>query len=346
MDPGQTERRIQTVCLLILSTVAIAAALYLLRTVMIPFVLALFIAFGLTPFIDLQMRYVRLPRWAAVMGTMILGFVILSVIGVLVSTSVSQLSANAGRYQAQIDQLVRRLAATLPLERLGIDAQTALNPLSKIPVESVGGFFMGITNAILGILSQSLLVMVFLLFMLIGGTGSALPADSVWNEVGVRIQRYIFAKVLVSAVTGALVSSVLAILGVDLSLVFGLFAFMLNFIPNVGSVIATLLPLPVVLVSPDISATVAVLAIAIPAVIQLVIGNVVEPRVMGTSLDLHPVAILLALILWGVLWGIVGMLLATPITAVMKILFEKMEITAPLGRLLAGRFETPTTNGD
>ena len=99
----------------------------------------------------------------------------------------------------------------------------------------------------------------------------------------------------------------------------------------------TFLPLPVVIASPDVSMAAAVLAIAIPGAIQLTIGNIIEPKVMGESLDLHPVAILLNLIIWGMLWGIVGMLLSTPILAVMKILFEKFEGTRPLAALLAGR---------
>ena len=69
----------------------------------------------------------------------------------------------------------------------------------------------------------------------------------------------------------------------------------------------------------------------------------IDPTLMGRSLDLHPVTILLALIVWGTLWGVVGMLLATPITAVMKILFEKMEITAPIAELLAGRLDGLTS---
>ena len=79
------------------------------------------------------------------------------------------------------------------------------------------------------------------------------------------------------------------------------------------------------------------LAIAVPAAIQAVMGNLVEPRMMGDSLDLHPVTILMSLIFWGMLWGVVGMLLATPITAVLKIFLERFEGTRPLANLLAGR---------
>jgi len=116
-------------------------------------------------------------------------------------------------------------------------------------------------------------------------------------------------------------------------------AFLLNFIPSIGSIVATLLPLPVVLVSPDVSGLTIILALVLPGAVQMFIGNVVEPKVMGDELDLHPVTILLSLMIWGAIWGIVGMLLATPIVAVMKIFFERSELTRPVADLLAGRLD-------
>jgi AI-2 transport protein TqsA len=182
-------------------------------------------------------------------------------------------------------------------------------------------------------------VAIFVVFMLIGsGTAASRPTGT-WAEVEVQTKRYIVYKALLSAFTGIAVGGVLWFLGVDLAMVFGLFAFLLNFIPSIGSIIATLLPLPVVLMSPDLSMTAAILAIAIPGAIQFTVGNVIEPKIMGDELDLHPVTILLTLIVWGMLWGIVGMLLATPITAVMKILFSKNEVTAPIADIMAGRLD-------
>ena len=179
-----------------------------------------------------------------------------------------------------------------------------------------------------------------MVYLLIGRETRQEGASStgIWSEIESRVERYIATKALLSGATGLLVGTVLAVLGVDLALVFGLFAFLLNFIPSVGSLIATLLPLPIVLMSPDVSVLVAVLAIGVPGGIQFTIGNVLEPKIMGDALDLHPVAILMALILWGMLWGVVGMLLATPITAMLKILFEQLEATRPAARVLAGRF--------
>ena len=81
----------------------------------------------------------------------------------------------------------------------------------------------------------------------------------------------------------------------------------------------------------------------LPGAIQLAVGNLVEPMVMGENLDLHPVTILMSLIFWGLLWGIVGMLLATPIMAVLKIIFSRLEITRPIAELLAGRLPQSVT---
>jgi AI-2 transport protein TqsA len=199
--------------------------------------------------------------------------------------------------------------------------------------------FLATTNAILELLSQSVLVLIFVIFLMIGGEGRRQAASGVWGEAEARVKRYLVAKAVISAATGTLVGLTLALLGVDLALVFGLFAFLLNFIPSIGSIIATLLPLPVVLLSPDLSTTAAVLAITVPGAIQIVVGSFVDPRVMGEALDLHPVVILIALIFWGMLWGIAGALLAVPITAVIKIALEKSEQARPITELMAGRLE-------
>jgi AI-2 transport protein TqsA len=337
MEPVLREQRLQTVCLLILSVIAIAIALVWLRPVMIPFVLASVFAIGLSPLIDLQTRYLRFPRPLAVLATLVIGVVLLSLIGAIISISVRELTSNVERYQAQIQVLLRQ--ATALLSYAGISADTVSNALVQVPIQTVSGMLMGTTNAVLGILSQGLLMLIFLVFLLLGGTTRGTSAGGMLGVVEARIRRYILTKVLLSALTGLLVGAVLMILGVDLALAFGLLAFLLNFVPSVGSIVATLLPLPVVLVSPDISMSTAILAVAIPAGIQLVLGNIVEPKIMGGSLDLHPVTILLALILWGMLWGIIGMLLATPLTAIMKIIFERIELTAPVAELLAGRLD-------
>ena len=86
-----------------------------------------------------------------------------------------------------------------------------------------------------------------------------------------------------------------------------------------------------------------ILALAIPGALQFAVGSLIEPKIMGESLDLHPVVILLGLIFFGMIWGIVGMILATPIVAVTKIVLDRIDVTAPVGRLLAGKLEPSDT---
>ena len=254
----------------------------------------------------------------------------------LVSTSVGQLAARADDYLQRLVQLLDVVVAAMP-GHFEDQARRAVDSLSDISLSTAGAILVTVTNELLSLLSSGLLVMIFVGFMLAGGSGLELTRNGFWNQVQSRIQRYIIVKSLVSALTGGLVGIILAVLGIDLALVFGVFAFLLNFIPSVGSVIATLLPLPVLIVSPDLSLTTCVLAILLPATVQFIVGNIVDPKLMGKTLDLHPVALLLALIVWGTIWGVVGMLLAAPITAILKIVFERMEITAPLAEFLAGR---------
>jgi AI-2 transport protein TqsA len=329
-----SDQRVQTLCLLILTAIAIGTALFFLRPVFIPFVLAVFFVFCLVPVIDAQVTHLRVRRPVAIVTTILLGCTLLVGLWVLIWNSVDQMTDNAEAYQSQFIQLIDDTAQRLPLERLGIEADE-VSSLLRLPRESAARIAGGLTSSIMNLLSNGLLVIIFMIFMLAGRW--APPEEGSFRaEVESGIKRYIITKVLVSGVTGVLVGSTLALLGVHMALVFGVLAFLLNFIPSIGSVIATLLPLPVVLLSPDLATTAKVLAIAIPGGIQFSVGNLIEPRIMGGSLNLHPVTVLLSLMFFGMIWGIVGMFLATPIAATLRIMLERSALTAPVGGLLGG----------
>jgi AI-2 transport protein TqsA len=338
------EARIRSVCLVVLTVIAVAAAIYWLKPVLIPFVLAVFVVLLLSPVIDLQIKYLRMPQPLALVTTLLLVIVLFGAVALLVTTSINQLAANAGAYEQQVSLLLERASEKLPdgIERLVPEGD--LKTLVRIPTSTIGAFLARTTNAILGLVSQSFVVFIFVMFLLLGGGGWARQETGTVAEVLGSIRRFLVVMAGISSATGLLVGSTLMLLDVPLAIVFGLLAFMLNFIPTMGSVIATLLPLPVVIISPEISTTTAVLAIGVPAVIQLVVGNIIAPKVMGDSLDLHPVAILMALIFWGMLWGIVGMLLAAPITGVIKLLLSKIPSMKPAAEIMAGRIsrESPT----
>ena len=338
-SPTPQASRTATVCLVILTTIAVAGALFWLRPVMIPFVLAVFVTLGLSAAVNFLEARLRVPGPLALPATLALGLVTFGAISTLVSASVGQLIGSAPAYTQQLAGLVDQALERLPLDRLGWVPESEIQRLAALPVAAARTLLSGTTNAILDLFSNSLLVLIFVVFLMLGASHGRRPTGT-WQEIESRIQGYLLLKGVISAVTGLLVGVVLAVLGVPFALGFGLFAFLLNFIPNIGSVLATLLPVPVVLMDPSLSAGAAALAIGVPALIQIGVGNFLEPKLMGDSLDLHPVVILMMLIFWGMLWGVAGMLLATPITATIKILFEKLPSTRPLAELMAGRIES------
>ena len=338
-DTTNPERRLQTVCLLILTAVAIGAALYMLRPVLIPFVLAVFLVYCLTPVIDVQVKSLHVPRSLAVITTILLGCLVLFGMWLLVWASVTQMTENAGAYEEHFKTLVKNTAERLPLERFGMEADD-LPAMVQLSHHTARGLVSRFISAIMSVLSNGLLVVIFMIFIVAGSSSVSARPGSIRAQVDEGVKRYILTKMLVSGATGILVGVTLALLGVKLAMVFGLLAFLLNFIPSIGSVVSTLLPLPVVmLMSPELSGFAKLMAIVIPGVIQFAIGSLIEPKIMGRSLDLHPVVVLLGLIFFGMIWGIIGMILATPIVAVTKIILDRIDVTAPIGQVLAGKLD-------
>jgi len=148
--------------------------------------------------------------------------------------------------------------------------------------------------------------------------------EKTFKDITSQVQRYIATKFMLSLLTGVLAGFVLWLFGVDFFIVWGVFAFLLNFIPNIGSVIAVILPALMTLVQFE-SFGYTVLVTAILITIQTIIGNGLEPKIFGDRLGLNPIVILLSLLLWGYIWGIMGMFLSVPLTAVAKIIMSNSQ---------------------
>jgi len=328
------DSRTQRLSLLILTVIAVGFALYFLRPVLLPLLFALFLYLCLTPLIDLQTRLLRMPYLLALTTTALLGTLLLLVIIGIAASAINRMAADVNIYQTQLNTLGERLSAAIPFERLGGYETKSYLRMSQ---DRIAGFISTAIYDFSGVISNSVFVLILTVFILIGRSG--VPSHGLILDLETRVQRYISRTVLLSALTGLLVGAVLAILGVRFALVFGLFAFLLNFIPVIGPVVATLLPLPIVLLSPELSLTARILALALPATIEFAMGQIVSPRVIGRSLALHPVTVLLFLLFFQMIWGVGGAFMSTPIAAVIKILFEHFPATRPWARLLAGDLE-------
>jgi AI-2 transport protein TqsA len=316
--------------LVILAAVALAAVLHYTQGVMIPFVLAIFVFILVSPVLDFQVIRLRFPRPIAVATTFLVVIVIIAVVCLLVTVAIQKFIATAAPYSNDSADLARELFSRVSDWGIEMDYGKIVNDL----VERLPSLLTTTLGKTFGLLSSAFLILVFVIFLL-AGRNPHVASSGVYADIDQKIRRYIGTKVLISALTGVLVWGTLELFGLKLAVVFGITAFLLNFIPNIGSIISTLLPIPVAVAQFQEPWTV-VLVVGIPGVIQTVIGNIIEPKLMGEGLNLHPVTILLTLSFWGLLWGIAGMFLAAPMTAVLRIILMQFDTLRPIGKLLAG----------
>jgi len=346
IQPTNEQTAIITVSLLILATVATGVALYWTGGLMVPFVMALFLSYLISPIVDTLQLRLRFPRALAVLVSFLVLLGLSAGVVLLIAGSFQELALKRDLYYERLD-LITSDVFHLP-ERAAL--AMGLEPSEVIPwhqyetaTDAVVGAIQNLpyvnllsdTASMLGsLVSDGFLVFIFSVYMVIGRNPTK-PSTGLFAQIDDKIKRYIVAKVAISAGTGFLVWFMLWCIGLDLALAFGMMSFLLNFIPTFGSIFATLLPLPVALVQFDSWGPV-LLVLLLPGLLQFMIGNVIEPLVMGESLNLHPVTVLLALIFWGLIWGTVGMILAVPMTAVITIVAERFQTTRPVAKLLSG----------
>ncbi len=158
------------------------------------------------------------------------------------------------------------------------------------------------------------------------------------NRIGKSISDYISLKTIVSLLTGILAYISLLFIGIDAPLFWSFLIFLLNYIPNIGSLIATVFPTIFAFFQFG-DLTHGFLVLGIVGSIQLAVGNIVEPRIMGNSLNVSPLVVLLTLALWGVMWGVTGMILSVPITIIIIIILSEFPSTRPLAVLLSEKGE-------
>jgi AI-2 transport protein TqsA len=339
---GSEQGVLITGSLLIIAAVAITVALMWAQAVMVPFVLALLVTYMVTPMVDLLQTRLKVPRFLALLVAFVVISGGISMLVLLLVTSIEGLTDNAAQYERTWSQMVGWAQETYVriTDRFGIDlgleaqVNDLADQLGELPIIALG-WAKNTAGGVLNFLSTTFLVLIFVIYLILGHTPSE-QRQGLWGQVDRKVRRYIVTKVLTSATTGLLTGLILWALGVDLALVFGMMAFLLNFIPSIGSIIATLLPLPIAMMQFGMGWQLG-LVLLLPGAVQMTIGNGLEPKIMGDSLDLHPITILLTLIFWGLVWGPVGMLLAAPITAVLRIVLDRFDTTRPVAELLAGR---------
>ena len=335
VDGSSIERRTQAVSLVVIATVMVGAALMWLRPVMIPLVLAVLLTHALLPLVDFLQDRARVPRGLAITLALAVCLLLFLALAAMISSSVDKLARDAPIYERQIRGLVDGMGGRFAdWGRHAIDEALAGLPIGTVVV-SAG-------KQLASLLSNTFLVLIFAVYLLLGRRVAR--GDGIRGRIEAKIRRYLVVKAGLSLLTGVAIWLTLSALGVDLALLFGILAMVLNFVPNVGAIISTVLPIPVALVDPQFSPAWLALVVGIPILLQIVLGNVLETKLMGESMALHPITVLVALVIWGMLWGVPGLLLAVPLTAAVEILLGELELTRPVARLMAGH--SPDEGGE
>ena len=315
---------------------------------LLPFVVAVFLMFIINPAIAFFEKR-KLPGPLAVLFSILLFALIFGLIGMVIKNNIDAFAQEFPKYEQRIDTLTHNIKEFLQVKAAqvaGSPDQSFIGVAETFKGFSVSGAISNLVSSIGNLLSDVLLVLLFLLFLLTGRNTLApkirrafpetisIQIASVFRHVDQQVQRYLQIKTFTSFLTGVLALIVLYLFGVDFPGIWALLTFLLNFIPSIGSLIATVLPVLVALIQFDSYARVAGLALCLFA-IQFSIGNILEPRILGKRVNLSPVVLMVSLLFWGWHWGIIGMLLAVPLAVITKIICENIPQLQFIGILMS-----------
>jgi len=318
--------------------VVVVAGLKAAAPLIVPFLLSIFLAiiFG-SPLFWLRRRGV--PA-AASFGVVIAALVLAGLLVVLVvGHSVKEFSASLPHYQERLHEEFSRLTTWLATHQIVLPSDISTETFDpSIAMRLAGRMFDSLSS----LLADGLLIAFTVIFILMESAGfpeklhRALPApqgtEAFLNRFVEDVNRYMGIKTAVSILTGLLVTLVLVFIGADFAILWGLLAFLLNYIPNIGSILAAVPAVLVVFI--QLGGTSALGTILAYAVINMVMGSVIEPRLMGRSLGLSTLVVFVSLVFWGWVLGPVGMLLSVPLTMVIKIGLDSNPDTRSAGILL------------
>jgi len=332
------EQRGVRILFIVAALVVIIWGIYQAQSVLVPFLVSVFIAvIGTSPLLWLERK--RVPSVIAVL--LVVGGIIgiLLIIGAFVGTSINSFSNALPFYEARIQEKFFALKELLTSKEIESPDKLVLKYVNPGAVMNLTASLLSGLGSVLSNIVLILLTVTFILLeasslpvklrVVLGVPQAAFPQLSRFIDT---MKRYMVIQTSISLTAGILIGIWLAILGVDFPVLWGLLAFLLNYIPNLGSIIAAIPAVLLALIQLGIGR--AALAAAGYIVIYFILGNIVQPRLMGRGLGLSTLVVFLSLIFWGSLLGLVGMVLSIPITMTFKIAFERNESTRWIAVLL------------
>jgi predicted PurR-regulated permease PerM len=341
------EKRLGYTLIVAASIVIILAGIKLAAVIIVPFLLSLFLATILSPF------YLWLKKFGfgELFSLLIIVFFLFTIIGsmiTLIGNSVQDFNRNVPIYELKLSADIRHMLEIM--DNWGIHVPKE-DILAMFHTDSVMRYIAVTLKSFGSLLTNSFMIILIVIFMLLeisqftsklGQTH--LQSLSTLIEVSDKIKHYILLKALTSAATGIIITLFLKLMGIHYAVLWGLLAFLLNFIPNIGSILAAIPAVLMAMVQFDF--TTALMITGGYLTVNVTIGSILEPRILGKGLGLSTLIVFLSLIFWGWLLGPVGMLLSVPLTVIIKIALDTQPDTQWIATLLGSGGDAKVKEND
>jgi AI-2 transport protein TqsA len=315
----------------ILAFIAIVVVLQLTRSVVLPLIIAVLVSFIVNPIIAFIEKF-KVPRIVSTILILLIFFGFFYLVGIFLFASINEFAKEIPKYAGKVNLLVNDLANSLEL-RFQVP-QTVFTDFDW--QSTLRSSIAAVSNSSLEFLRALVVVTLFLIFILLErpyfkskierafNLETSLHIENIMDHVMHQIGHYLSVKLVISLSTGFLVWLTASFVNLDFAFLWGVLAVLLNFIPNIGSIFITLLivMMSVLQFYPNPG---PILYIAIVnTAIQMIIGNIIDPRLQGHRLDLSPLLILIALFFFSLIWGIVGMFISVPILVLVRIVCQNI----------------------
>ena len=309
--------------------VVIIAGLRAAAELILPFLIAVFLAVVNVPVMNWLVDK-KVPKPLAVLCTVLLAVTVIGALVMFLAVAINQLTAAAPTYQARLRELAESLLAFAAGLGLPVEEWTSLDLAPSGMFDLIGGIVGDTVSTVGAFLSNTFLVLLTVIFILFEAAGFSRKITEAFGprqgsfrkmaRMASQVQTYLAVKAAVSVATGLTVGIWVALMGLDFPLLWGVLAFIFNFIPTLGSILAAVpaVMLAIVQFGPGRAAVIAVGYVAV----NIIFGNGIEPSLMGRRLGLSTLVVFGSLVFWGWVWGPVGMLFSVPLTMAVKIAFE------------------------
>ncbi len=325
----------------VITVIMLGAVLKMAASILLPLIIAIFLSFIIAPLVNMLDK-MHIPRVLALILTLLVLFGVMFLIYLFLQTSVNSFIKEYPKYASRYTEISSQIE-TMVLQRFDIsfDFSTDIDWQGALR-----DYLVRLSGSLINFFSSLILIIIFLIFLLLekplfkSKLARAFDEETgrhigrIIEHINQQVGRYINLKFFISLATGLFVWFFLLIIGVDFPIVWGVLAFLLNFIPSIGSFVLVVITITMGVIQfyPNMGKIIAVAATMIAT--QVTIGNFLDPRLQGRRLNISPLLILFSLIFWGWIWGVIGMFLSVPIMVVIQITCENIPALRPIAVLM------------